>query len=191
MDGIYTPASLSAADAVLSIASQLEKLNNPSSRKKIEDDIVAAHALNETEARKASEARLLIKQHSEILEETKKTSEKNINDKNLLENEKSAFKAEIENENLKLNVRKSDIDKLFSEAKKLHDEAVEFHKNISIREEELNREKNTHKENIRKLSEKEGDLEKSRQDIEAARNQVMTLDKEIKAKVDKLKQFNF
>src|ERR1700733_5271301 len=120
---IFVPASLSAADANLSLAQSLAVLIDPKERAKIADDIKAHHALNESEAKKASDARNLIKQHSDILEETNRVTAQNKKDAADLVKKQADFKAESEAEKVKISEKWSDVKAAAETAKNMHDKA--------------------------------------------------------------------
>lgn len=188
---IYVPPSLSTADAVFNIAVQLEKLNSPTARKKIEEDIIAAHALNETEAKKLDEAKELIKKHSDILQETRRIADQTAQEKKDLNLEKTAFKEEMEGSNLKINARKSEVEDALQKATALNNQAIESHKLLNTREDELKRFRDDLEVRELKLKKDMAALDKTKSDIDSYKESVLALDKQTKAKVEKLKEFNF
>lgn len=191
MGDISIPHALNQASLALSFVDSLSKLLDPSERKKISDDIKNHHALNESEFKKSEEARLLIKKHQEILDETKKVSEKNEQEKKGLEQEKMRFKSECEAESLSLFKKRSDADLSKENAEKLCKEAEEIQMKTNEKERQLNKDKEEHNKNVKQYIEDKRDLEKLRKETDKYKNEVVALDKETKNRIAKLKEFNF
>lgn len=188
---IFVPPSLKNADASLSLAESFSVLLDPVKRKAIADDIKAHHALNDTEAKKAADALTLIKQHSDILAETRISEDKISKERKDLSYEQAHFKAEREAEWEKIRIARSDAKKALDEAQDLHDLAVDIQNKVNLKEAELSKAKDEHMVNVKKLSDDTMALELKRKEIEQFQKQVIDLDVQTKAKVEKLKQFNF
>lgn len=188
---IFVPQSLNGADAVLAMVAQMENLLDTNKRKAMTDDIIKFHALNDTEKKKADEARALIKQHADILEETRKLAASTAEEKKNLSENKKQFEIEMQEQREKLAIEKNSVKGALDEAKKLNDQAIEMKNNMTEREAELFKNKYAHAENINKFEEDKKSLEKQRSDIDEYKRQVIALDNETKTKVEKLKQFNF
>lgn len=191
MSDIFVPQSLNGADAVLAMVQQMENLLDNNKRKAMTDDIIKFHALNDTEAKKAADARALIKQHTDVLEQTRKIAADTDEEKKNLALAKQQFQVEMEAERAKLFIEKSDVKNAFEKAKALNDQAVEIQNNVTMRESELLKNKAEHVDNVKKHEEKEKALLKQKSEIDEYKRQVIALDNETKSKVEKLKQFNF
>jgi hypothetical protein len=191
MSDIFVPASLNSADVSLSIANSLSVLVDPKERAKIADDIKAHHALNDIEAKKAAEARALIKQHQDILNETNRVAEKNKADKEALEESQKKFNADCEIERQKIATKWSDVSDAAQTAKDLNAKAEGMINDVASREESLRKAKETHANDVKKLGEDAAALEEKRKGIEKFQIEVSALDTATKSKVEKLKQFNF
>lgn len=137
MEGIFVPASLNTADAVLGLADSLAKLLEPKERAKIADDIRAHHALNMIETKKHADALALIKQHQGILDETNRVSTKNKADKEALEQKEKDDNAWIEAEKKKIADKWSDVNTAAQTAKALHTKAEGMINSVAKREEDL------------------------------------------------------
>lgn len=188
---IFVPPSLSTADATLKIAEALQKLTDPKERQKIETDIVAHHALNDAEAKKASDARALIKQHQAVLDETKRIFEQNKKDTAALAQKQEAFRQECEAERLAISQEWSDAKTASETAKNLHTKAEGMINSVGKREDDLRRAKKEHEENLNKHEEAKKALKKQKDDVDEYKRQVLALDNETKAKVEGLRKFNF
>lgn len=191
MDGIFTPPSLNGADAVLAMVSQMENLLDTNKRKAMTDDIIKFHALNDAEQKKAADARALIKQHTDVLETTRKLAADTAEEKRNLALAKQQFEVEMQAERAKLSIEKSDVKTALDKATQLNSQAVEMKNNVAMRENELSRNKAEHAENIKKFGDEKIALENKQKDAEKFRQEVLSLDAATKAKVEKLKQFNF
>lgn len=191
MSDIFVPPSLNGADAVLAMVSQMENLLDTNKRKAMTEDIVRFHALNDAEKKKADDSRALIKQHTEVLEETRRLAENTVEDKKNLSLEKQQFQTEMEAQRAKLAIEKSEVKIALEKSAKLNDQAIEMKNNTSMREDELHRNKLAYAENLKKFEEDKRALERQKFDIDEYKRQVIALDNETKAKVEKLKQFNF
>lgn len=191
MSDIFTPPSLSSANASLNIAESLAKLLDPKERQKIADDIKSHHALNDTEAKKASDARALIKEHSDILQETRNAEARIAKERKELEQEKSDFITEAHAERAKISLSKSDAKDALEKAQTLHQQAIDIQNRANAKELDLSRSLAEHAAATKKLLEDRRVLEKDRKEIEEFKKQVLELDAQTKAKVDALKKYNF
>lgn len=191
MGEIFVPSSLTGADAAKGILEQLEKLNDPENRKKIEADIMAAHKLNETEAKKAAEARSLIKKHQDILDETRRIYDATIKEKDDLAKEKSLFKLEMEAERLKLSVEKSTAQDAVNKAAELNKQTNSMKEDLADREALLRTNTEIQLSDVKRHTEEKLLLQKQKIDLDSYKDQILALDKQTNEKVEKLKQFNF
>lgn len=119
MGDISVPHSLASANAGLSLAESLARLLDPAERKKIADDVCAHNALNDTEAKKAQEAREMIQKHQVVLDETRALEGKLAKEKSDFEQEKIDFKSACDGENKKIGSIKADALAEQEKAKKL------------------------------------------------------------------------
>lgn len=188
---INSPPQLSQLQSGLDSIKILSELNNPSSIKSIEQKIIAFHALNDTEAKKAQEARDLIKKHSDILEETKGIAAGNYQEKKSILTERKNFEDEKSEEYKKIDIAKGTVELRRQEAQFLMDEANSKQNDIALRETELNKAKTLHAENVAKLLQDQKSLSDERKKLESQKQAILDLDRETKAKVDALKKFNF
>jgi hypothetical protein len=191
MSEIFVPASLNGADAVLAMVAQMENLLDVNKRKAMTEDIVKFHALNEAEKKKAADARALIKQHTDILEETRRIAANTEEEKKNLISAKQQFEFDSQSERSKIAARKLEVDDILQKTAKLHDETKEMKDNIESKIIALSKRELEHAENVKKHEEEKQALAKQKSDIDQYKNQVIALDNETKAKVEKLKQFNF
>lgn len=192
MGDIFVPRVLTDIESVIKFLTPISKqISDPKEREKIADDIKAFHALNEIEFKKSSDARDLIKRHSDILTETKKTEDNIAKQRGELANEKEQFNTEKEAEKAKINLEKSNVKEALEKAQDLHKQAVEIRDKAIAKESFLTKEKEAHEANVRAhIAEKES-LENQRKEIENYKSQVLALDAQTKAKVEALKKFNF
>jgi hypothetical protein len=188
---IFVPQSLNGADAVLAMVSQMENLLDTNKRKAMTEDIIKFHALNDAEAKKAADARAMIKQHTDVLEQTRKLAADTAEEKKNLALAKQQFEVEMQAEKAKLALEKSDVKIALDKATQLNSQAVEMKNNVTMRENELSKNKAEHVENLKKHEDEKKALTKQKADIDEYKRQVIALDNETKAKVEKLKQFNF
>lgn len=191
MSDIFCPPSLSAANAVLSLADSLTKLLDPKERAKIIDDIKTHHALNDAEAKKHAEASSLIKQNQDILDETKRLSEKNKADAEMVNDVRIKNNADISAEHAKLKTEKETLTAASQDALALHRKAEGMINSVARREEMLRIDKEAHAIAVKKLNDDTLALEEKRKGIEKFQQEVSAMDNATKAKVEKLKQFNF
>lgn len=191
MGDISVPRSLTAADAALSFADSLTKLIDPALRAKIADDIKAHHALNETEAKKADDARSLIKKNQDILDETIRISYQNKKCGEELDSQRFNFKADSESERQRIEDKWKEVKAAAAAASNLHVNAEKMIADVEKRENALKSDKIEHEKNVNKLTTDRSALEKERLDIDEYKNKIIALDKTTNEKVDKLKQFNF
>jgi len=188
---INNPPALNEADSALKFVTLFQKLMDPVQRKTIADDITAFHALNDTEAKKAADARDLIKKHTEILNDTKRISEQNAKDRKDLEQDKVAHNAAVDAANQKLTSDRNLLVDERAKAKKIADEG-ELAMSLALQKEnELKITKSDHESEVAKLNKDKQDLADEKKKIDEYKKQVIALDEETKAKVAKLKQFNF
>ena len=191
MSDISVPHSLNEAKATLNLADSFAKILDPNERKKIADDIVKFHALNDTEAKKAEDARNLIKQNADILAETQKTASQLAADKKELEQNKLTFATETATERNKIKDEWAKVKTASDAAKDLHDKANGMINDVTARESSLRADKEAHADNVKKLAAEQESLKSDRAKLDKYREEVLALDNETKAKVEKLKQFNF
>lgn len=191
MSDIFVPPSLTGADAAKGILDLLEKLNDPNNRKRIESDIVAAHALNDTEAKKHADALKLIQKHSDILSETQKAQEQLKSDKIALDAKETSFKSEVEVEHAKLNAKTDAVKDDTQKAAELFAQANDLHNTIAVREDELRQAKEIYQANLVKYQADLEALKTKQNEIEKFRQQVLNLDRQTKEKVEALKKYNF
>lgn len=188
---IFVPPSLKSADASLSLAESLSILIDPSKRKAIADDIKAHHALNDTEAKKAEDARSLIKEHTSVLNETK-ASEQRINKATKdLETEKTNFKSEKDAEWAKVALAKGEAKDALEKAQMLHKQALDAQNKANQKEVDLNKAVDEHTINVKKLAQDKAALAEDYNELAKTKKEILNLDAQTKAKVEKLKQFNF
>lgn len=191
MGDIAAPRNLSNANAILSLADSFAKILDPSERKKIADDIREFHALNETEAKKAEDARSLIKKHTDILEETRRNSASNEQERKDISQERIQFNTEMEAARAKIAFDKSEAKTALDTAQKLHEQAVDIQDKANFKEKSLNQGLQDHQINVKKLEDDAVALGKQRDDIEKFKQEVLAMEKETKAKVEALKKYNF
>ncbi len=187
---ITIPPSLNSADANLALADSLAKLLDPKERAKIADDIKAHHALNDTESRKAEEARKIIAEHLSILEETKKISEQVAKDRKKLEEDRIKFAADIASDNVRVTEEKDRLDEKKKQNDGILKQAEEMKSDLVARELKLAEDRLALESEIKMLEEDR----KSFVDAKGQRQSVLdNLDKEIASKrevIDALKKFN-
>jgi hypothetical protein len=186
---IFIPPSLSSADAIVKTIPLLEQLVG--NRATIESDIKSFHALNEAEAEKAQKARDLIKEHFDILEETRKTSLKNQDDSDKLKADKVAFEEEKKQEYQKIADAKLPTNEALTRAQELRDEAEATKNSVISLQESLNADKGSHALNVAQLAEEKKSVEEERKKIDEYKQSVIELDRQTKANLEALKKFNF
>ena len=191
MGDISVPSGLRNEDAALAFATSLQKLLDPIERKKVEAEVIAHHALSDAEAKKASDARALIKQHSDILEETKKISAQNKKDADILDQKQKEFYQQSEAEKLKISAKWSEVNAAQEEAKALHTKAENLINDVYSREEALRKDKELFAQEVAKLSKEKENVVEKQKDLDKQRVEIAALDSETKAKLEKLKQLNF
>lgn len=187
---IFVPASLTHADIVLSLATSFEKLLDPKERAKIADDIKAHHALNTIEAKKADDAKSLIKQHTAILDETKKISEQNKKDAEELHQKQITFDEASKAEMSKIKAERDDVEQSTKDAKTLHDKATSMINDVANRESDLKKDKETHKSKVNKQAEDQKSLDNKLEEVEEIKKQQTVILDEIKAKKAAVAAFN-
>lgn len=166
MGDIFTPASLNAADANLSLANSLAILVDPKERAKIADDIKAHHALNVAEAKKHADAIALIKQHQGILDETLRVQAENKQDSLDLEKDKKDFETYCTTERGKISDKWSDVNTAAQTAKDLHAKAEGMINSVAGREEELRKGKAELETAVKKNEQRTKDLDKEYATVE-------------------------
>lgn len=138
MGDIFVPVPLSNLEAILKA---LEPIFDPLARKKISDDIMEFHVLNATESKKAEDARVLIKQHKAILDETKKIADKNELNSALIIEDRKKFNVEMIAEREKLKAEKNALTHASQDALTLHNEALAMKINIESKEAEIKKQR--------------------------------------------------
>lgn len=187
---IFAPVSLNTANAVLNLAESFGRILDPTERKKISNDVVAFHALNDAEAKKSADAKALIKQHTDILEETKRIAAQNKKDTAELDQQKVGFKAESEAERLKISEEWSNVKVASEAAKALHDKAASIINDVAKREDDLRQQKEEHAINVKKLKDGQDSLKKEYEKVEEIKRQHTELLESIKTKQAAIAAFN-
>lgn len=190
MADISVPHGLTQATAILDFADNLKKLLDPSERKKIADDIVQFQALNDTEAKKASDARLLMKQHQDVLDEMKKENDRIAAERKALKKEKDDFDEFRQKELAKIAEERSlaENDKTNLVAGLAQRDTID--RELRLREIELNKKEKEVDLATKKLAEDTLALDKSRKEIESHKASVQELDQRINEKLEAVKKFN-
>lgn len=191
MADISIPHSLTQAEAVISLSSLLQKLMDVNERKSLADDIKAFHALNDTEAKKAQEARDLIKSHAETVEKIRATSLANKQASDSLSIERTVWEQKKMSEQAAIEEAKNNVASSLADAHALAEAATQMQNDLAVRESALEENKGAHAENVRKLLSDQNKLAEERQSLEAQKRAILDLDKDVKAKVEALKKFNF
>ena len=179
MGEIFVPAQLSNLE---SIVKELAPVLNESARKKIGDDIVAFHALNESESKKAAEARALIKQHSDILEAAKKQAMQNKLDAETLEKKRLKTESDLKEKRKKLEEDSAALSTASQDALTLHNNAVEKLNEVSKRDRGLAAQKESHAIDVKTLADDRASLSKEYEKVEAIKKQHSELLESLKAK---------
>lgn len=187
---IFVPPSLSSADATLKIADALQKLLDPKERQKIEADVKAHHALNDAEAKKAEDARALIKQHQSVLDETKRISEKNKKEVEDLAQKQIAFNQDFEAERIKISEEWSNVKTAAETAKNLHSKAESMISDVAKREDDLRKEKKSHEIESLKVLDKAKEAESTLKKAEEIKKQHTELLESIRSKQAAIAAFN-
>lgn len=182
---IFVPAPLSNLEAIVK---ELAPVIDPSARKKIADDIAAFHALNAAEAKKAADARALIKQHQDVLAETKRITEQNKADAEQIRKDRENFVAEAKAEGEKLKAERDNLTTASKDAMRLHDEAVSKLEEAKTKENEIKEQRRLHAIDVQRLSDKENALNKEYEKVEAIKKQHTELLESIKSKDEAIRQ---
>lgn len=188
MSDIFVPPNLKQADDFLAI---LKDFLDSSARKRVEDDIVKFHTLNDGEAKKRAEAMELINKHSDILSETRKLNSDTEEKLKKLAKDKTQFKIEMDSEKIKLDHEKEAVKNEIEKAKRLNTEAIDIRNNVEGRESSLRAERIAIDKDKQKVIDDNKVLDTRKNEIEIYHENVKKLDNETRAKVEKLKQFNF
>lgn len=191
MSDISVPKSLSSAEAILSLATSLQTFIDPSERKKIADEVRAFHALNDTEARKAQEARDTIKQNSSILQENQKIAALNEQNQKQLVSDRAIFEEEKRHEYQKISDAKLPANEALVRAQQLRDEAKGLQDDVAAREKALDAERAEHEKNVLKLGQDKESFGEDKKALEEKRTAILNLEKQTNEKLQKLKQMNF
>lgn len=186
---ISVPPGLTLLEAVSQLMPHMEKF--VSNRKSIEQDIVSFHALNETEAKNAQEAKAVIKQNESLVQEAMKISLKNEQDKKAIDSMREKFEEERRLEYQKIADAKLPANEALVRAQVLRNEVDALKEDVAVREKQLASDKHTHGESVEELEKDRKVLAEERKTLETQKQAIIDLDSSVKAKIEKLKQFNF
>lgn len=189
MGDVFIPPSLSNADAIAKAIPILSTLVND--RKSIESDIKSFHALNDTEAKKAQEARSTIKIHEQTLVEIKKTEAIVEKEKVDLQKAKSTFEQEKADEYQKIANAKLPANEALVKAQTLLDESKARQSDVALREEALEQAKKDHAKLVEAHLQKEKESAVERKKMDDQKKAILALDKAITDKLETLKKLNF
>lgn len=188
---ITGPQSLLNADATIDIAEALVKLIDPKERQRISDDIKAFHALNDTEAKQASEARVLIKRNADILKQNQETEERIAKVNNDLQSAQAQFEIDKKNALDDIATKQEEHDSAMADAVALSASAQTVLESVKAKELQLAADRSAYEIDVKKLGDDLKALDKRKKEIEAFKQQVLALNSQTEEKLSSLKQFNF